>query len=168
MKPAHSSIENGRLDEGESGAILVELALVLPLLVLFLLTVVDLGLVIREHQIIQNAAREGARYSILPTSWIDPRNPGMSPDAIRARVLQYLAEEGITPQNTPNIAITISQGYPIDVGGITIFASRVTVTYDRTLALPWGPWGPWTFFGSGAPAVTQLRLSGSAVFRNLF
>lgn len=157
MRPAPSARRKDRSD-GESGAILVELALILPLLMIFFLGIVDGALVIREHQIIQNAAREGARYSILPTSWIDPRNPGMSAGAIQARVIQYLAEEGISVSASD---ITVTQGRPISVGGITIFASEVTVTYDRSLLLPLGP--P-LFPGP----LTTIRLSGTAVFRNLF
>ena len=41
------------------------MALVLPLLTLLLIGIINMGLVIREHQVLQNAAREGARYSTL-------------------------------------------------------------------------------------------------------
>ena len=44
---------------------MVELALAIPLLTILLLTLADLGLLIREHQIIQTAVREGARFSAL-------------------------------------------------------------------------------------------------------
>ena len=47
---------------GERGADLAETAVILPLLLLLLLGVVDLGRAFYFHIVITNAAREGARY----------------------------------------------------------------------------------------------------------
>jgi len=136
---------------------MVELAIVMPFLALLFLTIVDLGLVIREHQVVQNAAREGARYSILPKSWIDPRNPLATQSQITTRVTDYLTQEGIP---IGNVSITVDQGHPIGVGGgLTVTATQVTVTYTRSLLIPgiqlWG-------------LPTTLTLSGNAIFRNLY
>lgn len=54
----------GREDRGQST---VELALVLPLVVLFVLVVVQAGLVIRDQVLLTHAAREGARAASVAT-----------------------------------------------------------------------------------------------------
>lgn len=155
MKPALSA-HGGKLGgRGERGAILVELAIMLPLLTLFLLSVVDLGLVIREHQVLQNAAREGARFSMLPTSWLDARNPSATRAAIEQRVIDYCLQEGITVNAAD---ITVNQQYPIVVGGFTLRGSEVVVSYNRSFLVPGAPLLPFS----------QVTLSARAVFRNLY
>lgn len=149
--------KNKRLscNKSEKGAVLVELAIVLPLLALIFLTIIDLGLVIREHQILQNAAREGARFSTLPMNWINPRNPGATANAIKQRVIDYCQQEGLAVGLED---VTLNQLYPIDVGGLTAYGSEVTVTHESTLLIPGAPLIP----------VGQLNLAGRAVFRNLY
>jgi Flp pilus assembly protein TadG len=48
----------------ERGQSLVEFALVLPLLVVFLLAILDFAWVLRSYVTITNAGREGARYGV--------------------------------------------------------------------------------------------------------
>lgn len=153
MRPVLST--RRRVNREDAGAVLVELALVLPLLALLFLTVIDLGLVIWEHQVLQNAAREGARFSSLPRSWIDPRNPGASETDIKQRVLDYCLEEGISINAGD---ITVDQRYPITVGSYTVYGSEVTVRYSRSFLVPGAPLLPFA----------QVTLSGRAVFRNLY
>lgn len=50
----------------DRGTQLVEFALVLPLLLFISLGIIEGSSFIRVHQIINNAAREGARISTLP------------------------------------------------------------------------------------------------------
>src|SRR6266550_3400237 len=121
MRRVHSSAERG--------AALVELAVVLPLLAVIFLGTLDMGIVLREHQILQNAAREGARFSALPKNWIDPINPSASAAVIKQRVIDYLAQENITVGAG---SITVNQNYPITIGGLTVKASLITVTYTRS------------------------------------
>lgn len=156
MRPVLSGNDRTPVGGAERGAVLVEFAIVLPLLALLLLTVIDLGLVIRESQVLQNAAREGARFSALPTSWIDPvRNAIATQDAIKQRVITYCALEGITVDPA---SITVDQSYPITVGGLTVWASRVTVQYPRPFLIPGAPLLPFN----------QVTLQGRAVFRNMY
>lgn len=143
-------------DRSERGAVLVELAIVLPLLALIFLTVIDLGLVIQESQILQNAVREGARFSSLPTSHVDPVNPMASDAEIRRRVTDYCLEEGIVVDPAD---VTVNQQYPINLpGGLTVFGSEVIVSYDRAFLIPGAPLLPFA----------QVRLTRRAVFRNLY
>jgi len=143
-----------RRERDDRGAVLVEMALVLPLLALLLMIVIDLGLVIQDHQVIQNAAREGARISSLQANWINPVNPTASEADIKQRIIDYLQGERITVNAGD---ITLDQNYPIPVGAITPFGSEVTITYNRPLLIQAG-WLP----------ATALTLTGRAVFRNFY
>ena|SRR5437763_1183511 len=147
MKRAHS--------RGSRGSVLVEFAIALPLMVTILLVVVDLGIAIREHQILQNAAREGARFSSLPANWINPANPTATADSIKQVVVTYMAQENITVDSGQ---ITVDQQYPIKVGSLTVSGSHVTVTYTR----------PLTIAGVALLPFSQITLTGQSIFRNLY
>jgi Flp pilus assembly protein TadG len=141
--------------KSERGVVAVELAMMLPLLVVCFLTIIDLSLVIHEHQILQNAAREAARFSALPRNQIGPLNPVASANAVRQRVIDYCAERSIT---VPVGDISVSQQHPINVGALTVMGSEVTVSYTRPLLVAGAPFLP----------VGNVVLSGRAVFRNLY
>ena len=155
--PGYAPSASGRESHGggERGAILVEFAIMLPLLALLFLTVIDLGLVSRESQVLQNAAREAARFSALQTSWLDPRNHTATRAAIEQRVIDYCQEEGIAVSAAN---VTVNQQYPIQVNGFTVLGTEVIVAYDRRFLIPGAPLLPFS----------QVRLGGRAVFRNLY
>lgn len=73
---------------------LVEFVLVAPLFFLLLFAIIDFGRYVYYVQILNNAAREGARYAIVHGSrdGLDPTGPG-SPDPtgedVKAVVLNY-------------------------------------------------------------------------------
>jgi Flp pilus assembly protein TadG len=179
MRQISSNKRIARADE--QGSVIVELALTLPLLAILILGSIDMGVIVREHQLLQNAAREGARFSAQPKYNIDPTNPSATANAIRDKVVSYLAQENIavtvsactadaTVPKQWNCAmtspsggsLTIRQQYPIDtvVGGVTIrdYGSAVTVTYPRALLFPGGP----------VLGFNSVSLTGSAVFHNLY
>jgi Flp pilus assembly protein TadG len=54
-----------RLPSGETGAALVEFAIILPVMLVILLGIIDLGRVFYTYESLANAAREGARYCSL-------------------------------------------------------------------------------------------------------
>jgi len=142
-------------ERGERGAVIVELALILPFLVILLLGIMDMGMLLREHQLVQNAAREGARLSILPQNLVGPCNPTANLSTIKQRVVDYMAQSNITITTDQ---VSINQAFPITVGSVTEYGSQVTVTYTRSLLIPAGGYLP---FGS-------VSLKGTAVFRNLY
>jgi TadE-like protein len=176
MRQARNISDVNDSDRREAGAIIIELALVMPFLVILFTTIIDLGLLIREHQVVQNAAREGARFSSLPQNCISCRPvdcadcPGgcnasgcktqaQVESSIKTHVINYMSQEGITISASD---ITINQCFqmPVTVGGntLTVFASEVTITYNRALLV------------SGAPFLSAggATLTGRAVFRDLF
>jgi hypothetical protein len=136
---------------------MVEMAFTLPLLGLVFLIVMNLGLTVREHQLLQNAAREGARFSSLPENRLaPPGSPSASVGNIKQRVVDYCAEEKIAVNAAD---ITLTQTYPIPVsGGLTAFGSEVTVSHNRQML----------FLGLPILPTRTVRLTGRAVFRNLY
>lgn len=102
---------NARTARGQG---LLEFALVLPLLMLFVFGLFDLGYAVFLNNTISNAAREGARVGIIKTN---------TDTAIQTRVLA--STPGITPQVTIQPAIR-SYNSPI----------TVTVTYTYTPMTP--------------------------------
>ena len=58
---------------GHAGQAAVELALALPLVALLLLTVVQLGLLVRDQVLVVHAAREGARQAALGSTGLSSR-----------------------------------------------------------------------------------------------
>ena len=106
----------------ERGAELIELALVLPILLLVFAGIVDFALVCQRVLTLSNAAREGARIAVLP---------GYSQTDVENRVTQYVREG--TGDNTLTPA-TVRTPVNIDPPGITpaFPAMQVTVTMSHT------------------------------------
>ena len=97
-------------DRQERGANLVEMALVLPLLALFLVAILDFGRAFNNYIIVTNAAREGARYA--------SHFPGAQSDIQQATVREA-ADSGIV-LDTADVFVTtglggIAAGEPITV-----------------------------------------------------
>ena len=147
---------NKRSQHQQRGTGLIEIAMILPVLTLLLIGVVNMGLLIREHQVLQNAAREGARYSTLQANRIAVAGDAKEV-AIKTRVQRYLAQERITIALSD---VTINQNYTYTVAPSpgTVTASQVTVSYSRAMLMPtsflW-PFGP-------------VTLRGQAVFVNVY
>lgn len=74
----------------QQGAAMVEFAIVLPLLLVFLFGIIEFSLVAYNKQILTNAAREGARAGIVA------RNTPMTVSAIKQIVLNYAQNNLIT------------------------------------------------------------------------
>jgi Flp pilus assembly protein TadG len=174
MKPISS---NSRNSHGQRGAVIAELALMLPLMAILVLGATDVGIIIREHQVLQNAAREGARFSAQPANNVSSSNPSATANSIRDRVIAYLAQERITIPTTDCTAdgteakrwncgdITIRQQSPITVtvpgaGGFTVtdYGSEVSVTYNRSFL----------FKGGSLFKFNAVSLTGRSVFHNLY
>ncbi|HEX2048050.1 MAG TPA: TadE/TadG family type IV pilus assembly protein [Acidimicrobiales bacterium] len=67
-----------RRDRGDGGQASVELALVLPLVLLLLLAVVQLGLLVGDQILVVHAAREAAREAAVDASPDAPRRAALA------------------------------------------------------------------------------------------
>ena len=79
----------GRDDRGQA---LVEFALIMPFLLLFLVGIVEFGRAWNQHQVITDAAREGARKAVV-------FDASVTVDTVESTIKRALAAAGINPAN---------------------------------------------------------------------
>jgi len=138
----------------QKGVAAVELAILLPMFGLLLLGVLEIGGMARDYQVLQNAAREGARFSALATN--ETKGVAAVETRIKDRIIAYLANERITVAAAD---ITVNQAYTITAGGVNVKCSQITVSYTR----------PVTFKGIATwLPLGSTPLKGAAVFRNFY
>ena len=112
------SVRNTR--RSESGASAVEFALLLPLLMMVLFGIIELGLVLHQQSILTNASREGARLGIVQSI------PAITNGQINAAIDTYLTGSGISPGNVTRSIVA---------GGPTGTPVQVTLTLPYTYAV---------------------------------
>jgi Flp pilus assembly protein TadG len=135
---------------GESGAELIEFALVLPLFLLVALGIIDFGFLFQRYEVITNAAREGARVAVLP-NYVDAD--------VQTRVDQYLTAGGLTAAHD---APVIGHPAPVQVGDECVAVTSVTVTYPYTYSFVAGIAA---YFGATGLA-NRTSLTATAEMRN--
>ncbi len=92
--------------EKQFGQSVVELALMLPLLILILVGVLDLARIYQAQVTITNAAREGARYAAIHPS---------SASAVQTRTAQEASTGGISPVTVTLLGLGQGAGTPVTV-----------------------------------------------------
>lgn len=130
-----SSISNLQQQRGST---LVEMALMLPVLLMVLLATFDLGRAVYAQNIINNAAREGARYgSVAPND---------------TQAIQAQTESFIIGLDTTAATVTV------DVTSLTV---RVTVTYQFAAVTPFTGQFPGQGGTVTLTAVSTMNIEGS-------
>jgi Flp pilus assembly protein TadG len=114
-------------DERERGAVAVEFAFLLPILVVLLFGIIQFGIAFNRQQGIHAAAREGARLGSLP---------GTTTAEIESRVGDALT--GVPLASAPTIIVTPSAGRPCSSG---VGSDTVTVEVRATTNLEVPLWG---------------------------
>jgi Flp pilus assembly protein TadG len=133
-----------RLFGKDEGAELIEMALVLPLLLLLIMGMIDFGFLFQRYLVLTNAAVEGARIASLP---------GYTNADVTARVASYATNGGVLgPVNTATAAVIL----PGPWAGTEVTVTHVyTYQFVRPIA---------TLFSGGLnPGVT---LTARATMRN--
>ena len=135
------------LRNAEDGAELIEMAIVLPLLLLLIMGLVDFGFLFQRYVVLTNAAVEGARVASLP---------GYTNADVSARVADYVTKGGITgPVNTNTVGVALP-----GPGGGAWPGSQVTVTHVYNYEYV----GPIAALFSGG--FTSVTLTSTATMRN--
>ena len=104
-------------DTSDRGSELVEMAIVVPIFVLLLMGIMDFGYLFQRYEILQNAAREGARLAVVDDTLTNPD--------IELRVLNYANNAGLPGTPTANAGDST-----MDVSGVAVATKTVTVTYS--------------------------------------
>lgn len=102
----------------QCGSATVEFGLILPILLLILFGVIELGLALYNKSVITNASREGARTGIVL------RTPLVTENEIRTRVLDY-AGNSLVSLGASN-AVIVDFPVPADPSHLSV---RVTYTF---------------------------------------
>jgi len=108
----------------EKGSAMVEAAITIPLLLVLMVGIFEVGRAYQTWQVLTNAAREGARMSITPSS---------TPANTTALVRQYMADGQL--QNSSTAAVNVDKTSSINVNGTPVSASLVTVDYPFTFIM---------------------------------
>lgn len=100
------------------GQAMVEMALVLPILILLLFGIIEFGRIMGSYMVINNLAREGVRYGVV----------GHDDDQIRQLVM-----DDHTWLNENELNVTVTPDYADRVKGESL---QVQVSYDIDLITP--------------------------------
>ncbi len=117
----------GTRRRSERGAELIEFAIAFPLLFFLVAAIVDFGFMFRSWEVVTNAAREGARLSVLN---------GYATTDVQSRVQSYLTVSGLKAP-TASVVVTVTPGTVTLTSGAKIGVKTVSVSY---------PW-PFPFVG---------------------
>lgn len=121
------------MKRSERGANLVEFAIVLPLLVLILAGMVDVGRAFNSYMVIANAAREGARAaSRLSCYSTDAAQRAVYKARIETAVLDEVAGSAVLPGDLLPIVISPNPDTTCAQGSDEV---RVTISYPYTTIL---------------------------------
>lgn len=133
-----SMLRSGPL-ASESGQALLELAFVLPIMLVFLLVLVDFGLALDRREVIQHAAREGARYGAV--------HPGVN------AIIDETVKQSQEVLDASNVSVCYEDGPNGQTAGNA--GSYVRVSIDYTYGFTAGSGELLTGFGLGTPSINM-------------
>jgi Flp pilus assembly protein TadG len=102
----------------ERGSAMVETAITIPILLLMIVGIFEVGRAYETWQVLTNAAREGARISIVPSG---------NNATTTALVRRYMADGQLTRFN--DASVVVDRTATIAVNGTNVGATLVTVDY---------------------------------------
>jgi Flp pilus assembly protein TadG len=141
-----------RLSKSELGAELIEMAVVMPILLLLVMGIVDFGFLFQRYVVLTNAAVEGARMASMP-GYTGPQAEDRAeayaatsgvPGAVTA-VATAVTLPGSGATTWPGMQVTVTHVYPLRfiapmivlVGGTS--AANVTLTARSTMRRQMAP-----------------------------
>lgn len=162
------------------GSQLLEFALVVPLLLVFVIGIIDFSGAYNLKQKLNNAAREGARYAATQSSNISDIKTTAAAQAVGNVVENYMENAGLTnpkcsfaAPSSPTLVYTytsskagcslvVDRGYIVTNGTGSIISTHVTVSYPYS----------WSFnkiirlFVPGSSLSLPTTISSDAVMQN--
>jgi Flp pilus assembly protein TadG len=107
-----------RTDSRERGSAMVETAIVLPIILVLMVGIFEVGRAYETWQVLTNAAREGARMAVTPSG---------SVPTTTALIREYMAAGQLT--KSASAVVVVNKTASITVNGNPVSASAVTVDY---------------------------------------
>lgn len=124
-----------RRERGDGGQAAVELALVLPLVVVLLLSLVQLGLLVRDQILVVHAAREAAREAAVDPAPEAPRKAAVASSSLAEARLTVSASGRGAPGSRVKVEVSYRAPTAVPlvgaaVGDLTLRASA-TMRVER-------------------------------------
>jgi Flp pilus assembly protein TadG len=125
-------------EHGESGSAVVEFALLLPILLLVLLAVVQVGVLTNDRLLLAQAARAGAREAAVQEDEVAVREAataagaGLDPERLRLEVARTGA------RGSP---VSVSLSYDVPIAGVLagwLLPATVTISTNATARQEFG------------------------------
>jgi Flp pilus assembly protein TadG len=147
-------------ESGERGAAFVEAAVIMLLLLIILFGIFEAGRMVNIQQTLTNAAREGARLSVLPlqggTDILAP------PATVRSRVRTFLDASGLNGAVVPDTDIVIVQPCCYDPATDTCVSCTTGDTRYAQVTIE----VPYKILSISMFSFLQVTLRGRAIMRN--
>ncbi len=112
-------IEKRNSEEGtDRGTVIVELAIMLPFLIILLLGIMELSIIVHNKSVITNASREGARYGIAAVGGphSDAQINTWVSNYVEDHLISFQAASSVTTidrwGDTPGSELTVKVVYP--------------------------------------------------------
>lgn len=137
VKACRTFVPRLRPSGSESGQALIEFAFVLPIMLVFLLVLVDFGLALDHREVIQHAVREGARYGA-----VHPGTTDITTDTVNQ-------SEGVL--DATNVSVCYDTGPDGEAAGNVGSYVRVSVNYTYKFSV--GSGELLSTLGIGAPSI---------------
>ena len=144
-----AEVKRRRRWRDDRGAELIELAIVLPMLLLVFAAIIDFGFLFQRYEVLTNAAREGARLGVLD---------GYVEADVDARVASYLTAAGLTVTGDPT---TVTYADHVLSTGKSIRVITVTVLYPAEFYNI----GPFAALVTGGNSWSTMTLRASSTMR---
>ena len=122
-----------REDQGQSA---VEVALVLPFVVLLLMAVIQVGLVVRDHVLVVHAAREAARTAAVADGRDGPTQAALESSGLDASRMEI----EVGPRGEPGSKVTVTVRYsaPTNVPLVGALIGDIAVAATATMRVEGG------------------------------
>ena len=131
---------NGRFGDRERGQALVEFAVIVPVFMLLVFGLFDVGRAVYVNSVLSQAAREAARLGSTEAGWVGVPNPGCVGD--RSAITSSNPGAHVCPANVTelkNHIVDAANGMAVSVGSIDVHIS----CNAGTVVDP-APTGAWT------------------------
>lgn len=140
-----------RRSQADRGQALVEFMVVFPLLVLLVFGIIEMGAAWRTYQVTTNAAREGARLTVLPNA---------NETEVRTAISNRLVNGGLDPANA-TVEFNCSASC-FGAGRVTGEGAEVRISYPFDFVLL-GPIA--TYVGGDGSAYGRVTMQSGFVMR---
>jgi Flp pilus assembly protein TadG len=118
--------------EGDDGAVLVEFALIMPILMIFLFGIVEFGVNLNDFQSLRQAVREGARQAVVGDYGTNSTCPTVgltagTPTSVKQVICTTKARSGVGNQSDVRVKVVVTNAAAPDATSTTYTNDNVKI-----------------------------------------